>query len=1288
MRIRPAAVRTPLRRWAVLLTVAGVVAVMAAATTPSSASPPASGARVHAWVKHTVLTAELGIAHPTGVAYSPRDGALLVAGQRSGGGTSLLATNTAGRHIASVSLPEDLSAAAVTVDPATSQLVGLTGDSLVLVDEPEAAAGSVAAAHRSAHALPVRTTGLAFDVVGRHLLALDAGARKVAVLAWPAGGRLARVGEISLTALPVGRVAGLAYNAAEGLIYVAMPARVALYALDWSGTVRASYDLGGVHVTRLQSMTFAPTADPTDASDATSLYVADGGNRTVNGAITEVYLSAAATVPVTATATLVNTIATSAFSPPSPDPAGITYLPASDKLLMSDSEVDEMTIFQQVNLWGLGRTGTVSGTGVTTLFSHEPTGISYDTRTGNLWASDDDQQKIFQLVAGPDGRFGTGDDSWTSFSASKAGDLDPEDVTIDTDTGDLFLIDGVGAEVWQISAGQNQRFDGVPPTGDDVVSHFDIGVYGAGDPEGIHYSPDRGTLFVVDSTSHRVYELTTAGDLVNSVDITAAGGNAEASITMAPSTAGTGTSFYITDRRQDNDSHPDENDGRIYEMLPNLPEGGNTPPHVIAGADETLAFGQTATVSATVSDDGLPVDPGQVTTTWSAVSGPGTATFADPSALSTGVAFSAAGNYTLRITASDGELASLDELVVRVYGPDENIVGNPGFETGTKGWSTGGSTTGAGVTVTQVTPGHSGSFAAALTNPSSSAVRCVLTDSPNWVATTTTVGARYTASLWVRGETAGAVLELALREYVGTTAQGSATALVTLTTGWQQVTVGYTPAAPGASTLDLGAAVYNAAPGTCFLADDAVINVHALGTTATVTPTSLSFGTQTVGQASTAQQATVHNNGDSALTITGITLSGDGADEFVLDPGDCTSVLPGQSCAFSVTFAPTRAGAVTATATIASDAASGAMSVQLSGTGGAPQLSTDVTALDFGTQTGPSAPQTVTLHNDGNASATVTAINVTGDHAKDFAATQNCAGTTLAAGDSCTISVTFTPSAVGPRQAGLDVLADGTQLSVSLTGTGQSLVVAQPTAIDFGSLGVGTTSTAKTVTVTNAGSPAVDAVAVNIAGPQQAAFAATSTCTSLASSASCTVSVTFRPTTGGQADATLVVSAAGAASPATVALTGVGLPVADLVLSSISGASKPASGSTQSYTVTATNKGPSPASATISVTLPSGLSFVSVNRTGCTVPATGSNGGKVTCPGIALAKGASASLAITVQVTASTGSKLTLSASVTGATTYDPSPGNATKNLTVTVAAPRLAATAGSSFQYQWRLDG
>src|SRR5713226_4665953 len=88
-----------------------------------------------------------------------------------------------------------------------------------------------------------------------------------------------------------------------------------------------------------------------------------------------------------------------------------------------------------------------------------------------------------------------------------------------------------------------------------------------------------------------------------------------------------------------------------------------------------------------------------------------------------------------------------------------NLVGNPGFETDTSGWSTTSST----VSLTRVSGGHSGSWAAQLTNNGTAAAYCILNDSPNWVGQTAT--GTYTASLWVRADTAGAALKLKIREY-------------------------------------------------------------------------------------------------------------------------------------------------------------------------------------------------------------------------------------------------------------------------------------------------------------------------------------------------------------------------------------------------------------------------------------------------------------------------------------------------------------------------------------------
>ena len=81
---------------------------------------------------------------------------------------------------------------------------------------------------------------------------------------------------------------------------------------------------------------------------------------------------------------------------------------------------------------------------------------------------------------------------------------------------------------------------------------------------------------------------------------------------------------------------------------------GNQPPSVNAGPSITIALPNTATLNGTVTDDGLPATPGTVTSTWSKVSGPGTVTFANASALSTTASFSEAGTYVLRLTATDG----------------------------------------------------------------------------------------------------------------------------------------------------------------------------------------------------------------------------------------------------------------------------------------------------------------------------------------------------------------------------------------------------------------------------------------------------------------------------------------------------------------------------------------------------------------------------------------------------------------------------------------------------------
>ncbi len=149
------------------------------------------------------------------------------------------------------------------------------------------------------------------------------------------------------------------------------------------------------------------------------------------------------------------------------------------------------------------------------------------------------------------------------------------------------------------------------------------------------------------------------------------------------------------------------------------------------------------------------------------------------------------------------------------------FVKNPGFETDTSGWNTSGS--GANVTLSRASGGHSGNWSALLTNTGTSTTTfATLQDSPNWV--TTTAAGTYTGTIWVRADTAGAVFKLKFQEFSGSTLVGSASTQATLTTSWQQVTLTYTIKSPG-STLDFQGFVANPGPGPVFYADDASITV-------------------------------------------------------------------------------------------------------------------------------------------------------------------------------------------------------------------------------------------------------------------------------------------------------------------------------------------------------------------------------------------------------------------------------------------------------------------------------
>ncbi|WP_307846618.1 choice-of-anchor D domain-containing protein [Actinospica durhamensis] len=200
-------------------------------------------------------------------------------------------------------------------------------------------------------------------------------------------------------------------------------------------------------------------------------------------------------------------------------------------------------------------------------------------------------------------------------------------------------------------------------------------------------------------------------------------------------------------------------------------------------------------------------------------------------------------------------------------------------------------------------------------------------------------------------------------------------------------------------------------------------------------------------------------------------------------------------------------------------------------------VTTSPSALSFGSQaTGTtSSAQSVTVSNPTGSAASVSSIAVSGP----FAQTNTC-GSSIAAGGSCTVNVTFSPTASGAATGSLTVNAGGVTDTVALSGSGVApgpVLAANPASLAFPATIQGSTASSQAVTITNSGTSAATVSGVSVSG----AFAQTNNCSSIAVGGSCTVNVTFTPTAAGTNSGTLTVASNANNSPLTVALSGSGI---------------------------------------------------------------------------------------------------------------------------------------------------
>jgi hypothetical protein len=349
-----------------------------------------------------------------------------------------------------------------------------------------------------------------------------------------------------------------------------------------------------------------------------------------------------------------------------------------------------------------------------------------------------------------------------------------------------------------------------------------------------------------------------------------------------------------------------------------------------------------------------------------------------------------------------------------------------------------------------------------------------------------------------------------------------------------QLMVEFSPTASGAAT------------GTLTLTDAQGTQIVALSGTGAAPPTdilgasSLAFPGTITGLLSAPLTVSLTNNGD--LILTSIAISASGAFQTSNTCG--TQLIGHASCTISAVFAPTLVGPATGTLTVYDLIRT--QTVALSGTGlQPPALSVNPSSLSFASQQVgvASPPSTLTVANTGGAPMANVGFQVTGPAAGSFTTGTTTCGAVLANGSNCIVQVIFTPAAGGGSAATLAVSSSTlgvTAVNVPLNGTGQvtSGLGVNPAQLTFPAVVPGQSSVAQTVTVSNTAS--VNATSLVLSVSPQFSMTQNTCPQSLASGASCSVSVIFQPTAGGTVTGALTVTSATVTTPATVALSGTG----------------------------------------------------------------------------------------------------------------------------------------------------
>lgn len=301
-----------------------------------------------------------------------------------------------------------------------------------------------------------------------------------------------------------------------------------------------------------------------------------------------------------------------------------------------------------------------------------------------------------------------------------------------------------------------------------------------------------------------------------------------------------------------------------------------------------------------------------------------------------------------------------------------------------------------------------------------------------------------------------------------------------------------------------------------------------------ISPRLIAFPNQAVGTMSLPQVITISNNQSTLLNLSNIEVSA----PFSQTNSCGVSLQVGQNCTLSITFTPSAAKYFSSSIILTDTALNSPQTVTLTGSGVVP-AAVSPTQISFPNQAGgaSSAPAQVTLINNQLVALNISSIQTL----PPYSQSNNC-GTSLPRGQSCSVSVVFSPTAAKYFASALTIADDAANSpqTVSLSGNGVVPVTFTPAigGYYFVNQIVFTPSTPQTVKIAN--NQSVPLTFGTISSSTDYPFA-TNCGTVLAADATCTIQVSFNPQAIGIRNASLTILHNAAGSPIVIPLQGQGI---------------------------------------------------------------------------------------------------------------------------------------------------